>query len=358
MSNGSDSSAMDPKSARWLAVYLVFFTIVSGYSVYSLWSLSSPPAKPGSGQQTTTQAQPPSQATPNQTPPNQPATNPGTAQTPANAGTAKQAAPDAGKQTGQDASQQPAPGTSPQPNQANQQTNQPQQQAPSPTANAVYAWTWLGIGPNELTREAQLLLLVLFMGMFGSSVYALKSLGDYRGDNKLVSSWQMFYVIQPFEGSGIALLMYLVVRGGFLSSTNAGSDSVNIFGVCAIAGLSGAFSDTAFMKLNEVFDTLFKPKDNRGGKIDAFAISTPSPLPDGKVGVAYSVTLKTANGVGTQTWSVTPTLPAGLSLGAATGVLIGTPSAAHAATDYTFTVKDSGNPQSTATKALSLTITT
>jgi Putative Ig domain len=309
MSNGSDNGAMDPKSARWLAVYLVFFTVVSGYSVYSLWSLSSPPAKPGSAQQTTTQTQPANQAAPNQPAPSQPAPNPATAQTPANPGTAKQTAPDAGKQTGQDASQQPAPAVSPQPNQANQQTNQPQQQAPSPTANAVYAWTWLGIGPNEITREAQ-------------------------------------------------LLMYLVVRGGFLSSTNAGSDSVNIFGICAIAGLSGAFSDTAFMKLNEVFDTLFKPKDNRGGKIDNFAISTPTPLPDGKVGTAYSVTLKTANGVGTQTWSVTPALPAGLSLGAATGVLIGTPSAAHAATDYTFTVKDSANPQSTATKTLSLTITT
>jgi Putative Ig domain len=366
MSNGSDSSAMDPKRAGWLALYLVFFTITSGYSVYSLWSLNSPSTKPGSAPHTTTQTQPPNQTAPNQTAPGQPAPNPGAAQTSANPETAKQAAPDTGKQAGQGTSQPAAPGagTNPQAGQGaasqqpNQGTSQPQQQAPSPTANTVYAWTWLGLGPDEITGEAQLLLLVLFMGMFGSSVYALKSLGDYRGDNKLASSWRMFYLIQPFEGSGIALLMYLVVRGGFLSGTNAGSDSINKFGICAIAGLSGAFSDTAFMKLNEVFDTLFKPKDNRGGKIDAFAISTPTPLPDGKVGTAYSVTLKTANGVGTQTWSVTPALPAGLNLGAATGVIIGTPSAARAATDYNFTVKDSANPQSTATKPLSLTITT
>jgi hypothetical protein len=212
------------------------------------------------------------------------------------------------------------------------------------------------MGPAEITGEARLLLLVLFMGMFGSSVYALKSLSDFRGENKLVNSWGMYYVIQPFQGSGIALLMYLVVRGGFLTGTNISSNSINIFGICAIAGLSGAFSDTAFIKLREVFITLFKPTDNRRGKIDDLGISTPSPLPPGKVGAAYNFTLKADNGVGALTWTVAPALPANLSLGAATGVIAGTPAAALAETKYAFTVKDSDTPPSTVTKSLSLTI--
>jgi len=43
--------------------------------------------------------------------------------------------------------------------------------------------------------------------------------------------------------------------------------------MCAIAGLAAAFSDTAFLKLREVFQTLFKPQHDRGGKIAALTLS-------------------------------------------------------------------------------------
>ena len=311
MSNGATSNdsngAMKPALAAGIAAYLVFFTLLSGGFIYSFWSLHCPKDAPCGKQTQTVQN-----------------TNPQNT-------------------TGQGSGQQPK--------------NDP-----------VYDYAWFGVVHQEISGETRLLLLVLFMGAFGSSVYSLKSLGDYRGDNKLMHSWALFYFVQPPEGSGIALLTYLVFRGGFLSGTNTNSESVNIFGICAIAGLAGAFSDTAFMKLNEVFNTLLKPQDNRGGKIgdttsdqtndkaSAFAVSTPSPLPDGTVGQPYKITLKADNGTGTLAWSVVPALPAGLSLGAATGVIIGTPSTAQAATNYTFTVKDSSTPAATATKSLSLTI--
>jgi hypothetical protein len=201
----------------------------------------------------------------------------------------------------------------------------------------------------------QLLLIVIFTGAFGSSVYALKSLADYRGDKKLYSPWSTFYLIQPFEGAGAAFLLYLLIRGGVLTGSGVAMQAENRFGMCAIAGLAGAFSDIAFLKLREVFLNLLKPTDNRGGKL-ALEIITTS-LPDGNVGIPYGPhTLQSRRGTAPLTWSVTPDLPNGLKLDVATGTISGTPTAVSAKTPYKFTVTDSSTPRVSASADLALEI--
>jgi hypothetical protein len=79
---------------------------------------------------------------------------------------------------------------------------------------------------------------------------------------------------------------------------------------------------------------------------------TPTSLPNGEVGVAYSQTLSISGGSGSYTWSISAgALPAGLSL-SATGTISGTPTAAGVAK---FTVKVNDGI-STATQALTILI--
>jgi hypothetical protein len=81
-------------------------------------------------------------------------------------------------------------------------------------------------------------------------------------------------------------------------------------------------------------------------------------LPSGEVGTAYSATLTATGGTAPMIWSMSAgTLPAGLSLSAATGVVSGTPTAAVAGASLTFDVHDSGSPTQTMTATLILTIT-
>jgi lipoprotein-anchoring transpeptidase ErfK/SrfK len=64
---------------------------------------------------------------------------------------------------------------------------------------------------------------------------------------------------------------------------------------------------------------------------------TTATLNDAVVGSAYSATLAASGGISPYTWSVTSgTLPTGLTLASATGVIGGTPTAAGA---YSFTVQ-------------------
>ncbi len=87
------------------------------------------------------------------------------------------------------------------------------------------------------------------------------------------------------------------------------------------------------------------------------AITTASPLPNGSIGSLYSQTLAVSGGLGPFTWSLfSGTLPAGLSLTAATGVISGTPTGPNAISTFTVQVTDSSNPTQSAQKLLSITI--
>ena len=91
-------------------------------------------------------------------------------------------------------------------------------------------------------------------------------------------------------------------------------------------------------------------------RISTLTITTTS-LPGGTVGAAYNTVLSANGGVTPYSWSVTSgTLPAGLSLAAATGVISGTPTAAVSGASITFSVQDSESPAQTTPVTLTLTI--
>ncbi len=86
----------------------------------------------------------------------------------------------------------------------------------------------------------------------------------------------------------------------------------------------------------------------------ALTITTAS-LPAATVGQAYNATLTGTAGKTPYNWLVTPPLPSGLTLNAATGTISGTPGTTTAGTaNYTFVLQDSASSEDT--KILTLTI--
>ncbi len=89
--------------------------------------------------------------------------------------------------------------------------------------------------------------------------------------------------------------------------------------------------------------------------IQQLVITTAS-LPAGAVNSTYNQTLQSTGGVASLTWSVSAgSLPAGLSLNSGTGAITGTATTA-STSNFTIQAVDSGTPQQTVTKALSITI--
>ena len=125
--------------------------------------------------------------------------------------------------------------------------------------------------------ELQLLELVALAGGLGSTVRLLRLIpGIYREeylrpaiehansrdtarekansediDRKTFTAGIPFLFLRPFLGPPVAIIVYLAIRGGLLSGN---TEQINHFGIGALAGVTGLFSDSAIDKLKQVFD--------------------------------------------------------------------------------------------------------
>jgi hypothetical protein len=108
-----------------------------------------------------------------------------------------------------------------------------------------------------ITMEVQLMAVVALSGALGSCVHTIRSLYWYIGHRDLLVSWVPMYLLRPLVGAILALVFYLVVRGGFFSA-GASFQDTSPFGFAAMSSLVGLFSDQAVLKLKELAETLFK----------------------------------------------------------------------------------------------------
>ena len=67
-------------------------------------------------------------------------------------------------------------------------------------------------------------------------VHTLRSLYWYVGNRNLRYSWLLMYITLPITGAALALIAYVVLRGG-LTTTFASSQDTSPFGMAALVGL-------------------------------------------------------------------------------------------------------------------------
>ena len=111
--------------------------------------------------------------------------------------------------------------------------------------------------PFEIWDEVRLLLIVILAGALGSLVHTVRSVYWYIGNRSLKWSWVAKYILQPFAGSALAVIFYVVVRGGFFSPQTT-FENTSPFGFAALAALVGLFSEQAVLKLKTVAETVLE----------------------------------------------------------------------------------------------------
>ena len=107
---------------------------------------------------------------------------------------------------------------------------------------------------SAVPRETLFFIVVILGGSLGGSIHALRSLAWYVGVQRLSRSWVLRYCYLPIVGALLALVLYIIVRAGFLAGTSV--DASSPFGFVALGALAGLFSDQGVTKLKTVFETL------------------------------------------------------------------------------------------------------
>jgi IPT/TIG domain len=150
--------------------------------------------------------------------------------------------------------------------------------------------------PEELIHlNTLILILVAAAGFAGNMIHIATSFTTFTGAGEFKRSWLLWYFVRPFSASALAMGIYFVFRGGFLNMNND-SVNINLYGVMTISLLAGLFTDIATQKLKEVFETLFKPKDNRPDKLEKPEIKVNSVTPEKLVAdKANTITIKGEN---------------------------------------------------------------
>ena len=121
-------------------------------------------------------------------------------------------------------------------------------------AQSVQLWGGKGF---QVPPETRYLLIVILAGALGSYIHLATSFADYLGNRRLFRSWGWWYILRPFIGMALALIVYFAIRGGLIAGTSD-AGHLNPYGVAAISGMAGMFSKQATDKLREVFENLFK----------------------------------------------------------------------------------------------------
>lgn len=145
---------------------------------------------------------------------------------------------------------------------------------------------WLGNPARSCNGETLLLWVTILVGAIGALIHAWSSLATYIGNRTYVASWTLWYCARPLIGAMLAVLFYVVIRGGFLG-TSVDTSNLNLYSFAALAGLVGMFSKQAADKLEEVFSVLFK---SGAGKGDDERVDKPVDTTSG-AGESFSIVL-------------------------------------------------------------------
>ncbi len=116
-------------------------------------------------------------------------------------------------------------------------------------------WQPFALGPVGVSPDGFLVLLATLAGALGGAVHGAGSLTQHLARRDWRREWLAWYLFRPLLGSGLAVLVYFALRGGFVPAGATGE--VSPYGVGALAGLAGLFTWHVTRKLRDVLDAAF-----------------------------------------------------------------------------------------------------
>jgi hypothetical protein len=108
---------------------------------------------------------------------------------------------------------------------------------------------------SSIDVSTHLTLLVLFGGALGGLIHGVSSLQHHYRRRTAESSFILWYIMRPFTGAALAMVVYFALRSGILTTTSV--DILSPYGVSTIAIVMGLIEQRALMKIRDVVQPCF-----------------------------------------------------------------------------------------------------
>ena len=118
----------------------------------------------------------------------------------------------------------------------------------------------------HLTGDGYFFWVILFSGFVGGLIRCIFSFFRHLGFGDFSFNWIWYYLMLPYGGAALSLVLYFVIRGGFYSSAIGKDLALNLFSFAALGALTGLFSENAMEKLKLVSESLLTPVRSKGNK--------------------------------------------------------------------------------------------
>jgi hypothetical protein len=117
-------------------------------------------------------------------------------------------------------------------------------------ATISFLW-WTGTA----TRPMVFVILSLVGGALGGALHAIASLTAHVAAGDFGRSWTMWYLTNPVVGASLATVFLFVLQAGL--GGQAAPTAGGLYGIAAVATLTGLFSRHALNKLKDIFNVAF-----------------------------------------------------------------------------------------------------
>jgi hypothetical protein len=144
---------------------------------------------------------------------------------------------------------------------------------------------------GELDWGAYLILMAALFGALGSCVNCISSFSYHAAKCDLSKKYTIWYILHPFIGSSLAVLVYFVIKGALVTD-----NTPNVYGVFALSGISGMCNKQATTMLKNVFEIIFSKakEEEKEYTITAKAEAHGTITPSGDVKVNHGASQKFA----------------------------------------------------------------
>jgi hypothetical protein len=140
-------------------------------------------------------------------------------------------------------------------------------------ANAPARLSFMGLS-GTVTKPGVFVMVSLIGGALGGALHGIASLTAHVAAGDFGPQWTMWYLANPFVGAALATVFLFVLQAGL--GGQAAPTSGGLYGIAAVATLTGLFSRHALKKLKEIFDVAFASGESDTGITGAGTTGTDS----------------------------------------------------------------------------------